>query len=155
MNIIDLKEINNLNTTTQEHKLLTKFKDLLTELKTKNLSVNSITAINKSVELINTTQATGNDFVKLIKQQQALVLKTILKEDKLSTKNYYRTIFMLFGLTGIGLPIGVAIGIAMKNMGLMGLGLPIGMAIGMLLGISKDKKALAEGKQLNVDLTIK
>ena len=57
---------------------------------------------------------------------------------------------MLFGFTGFGLPIGVAFGLLMGNIGLMGLGLPIGMAIGLAFGVTMDKKALNEGRQLNI-----
>jgi hypothetical protein len=60
--------------------------------------------------------------------------------------------WMLFGMSGIGLPIGVAFGLSIGNIGLLGLGLPIGMAIGLAIGMSLDKKALNEGRQLNIEI---
>lgn len=59
---------------------------------------------------------------------------------------------MLFGFTAFGLPIGVAFGLSMGNIGLMGVGLPLGMAIGLAVGYLLDKKALNEGRQLNIEI---
>jgi hypothetical protein len=40
----------------------------------------------------------------------------------------------------------------MGNIGLLGIGLPIGMGVGVGVGSYLDKKALTEGRQLDVDL---
>jgi hypothetical protein len=55
-------------------------------------------------------------------------------------------------MSAIGLPLGVAFGVSVGNLGLLGLGLPIGMAIGIAIGTAMDKKALQEGRQLNVEI---
>ena len=59
---------------------------------------------------------------------------------------------MVLGMSAIGLPIGSAFGLLIGNIGLLGLGLPIGMVIGLLIGYRMDKKAQAEGRQLNIEL---
>jgi hypothetical protein len=37
-------------------------------------------------------------------------------------------------------------------MAFLGIGLPIGMAVGSALGSGMDKKALAEGRQLDIEI---
>ncbi|MBQ0152941.1 MAG: hypothetical protein KBS61_08630, partial [Chryseobacterium sp.] len=58
------------------------------------------------------------------------------------------------GMSGIGLPLGVAFGLSVGSIGLLGLGLPFGMAIGAGIGTSMDKKAQKEGRQLQVEIKI-
>ena len=55
-------------------------------------------------------------------------------------------------MTAFGLPIGVVFGLLMKNMGLMAIGLPIGLGVGAAVGSSMDKKALQEGRQIDVEM---
>lgn len=59
---------------------------------------------------------------------------------------------MVLGMSTFGVPMGIGFGLIMKNMGLLGIGLPIGMGVGMGVGNYLDKKALDQGRQLNVDL---
>ena len=74
------------------------------------------------------------------------------KELKIVTKNYYRNLWMVLGMSAFGLPLGVAFGLSLGNIGLLAIGLPIGMAIGTLVGSKLDKKALESGKQLDIEL---
>jgi hypothetical protein len=37
-------------------------------------------------------------------------------------------------------------------MAFLGVGLPIGMAIGLAVGTGMDKKALAEGRQIDIEI---
>jgi hypothetical protein len=125
---------------------------LLNELKKKDLPQNVISAINECIETLNASACTGTELRKLAKQKQTAILKKVEKESKIVPKNYYRTLWMLFGISGFGLPIGVAIGLSIGNIGLLGLGLPIGMAIGLIVGSGMDKKALKEGRQLDIEV---
>lgn len=59
---------------------------------------------------------------------------------------------MALGMSAFGLPFGVVIGLITKNMGLLAIGLPIGMGIGVMVGSKMDKKALEEGRQLNMEI---
>lgn len=59
---------------------------------------------------------------------------------------------MVLGMSAFGIPMGVAFGLSMGNIGLLGIGLPIGMGVGVGVGSYLDKKALTEGRQLDVDL---
>lgn len=124
------------------------FADLLVALQSKPLNEASMTAVNNGVKAINESSLAGKDLGRFIAATQRSVLKTLEKEQKIVPKNYYRTLWMLLGMTTFGLPMGVAFGVAMGNIGLLGLGLPIGMAIGLAMGTGMDKKAATEGRQL-------
>lgn len=128
------------------------FKTLISELGKKQLNPSVVANINSSIELINASTLTGKELIKLIKQQQLLMVKQVEKEHKIVPKNYYRKLWMLLGFTAFGLPIGVTFALSIGNIGLMGIGLPIGMAIGALVGSAMDKKAIAEGRQLDLEI---
>ena len=152
MIIIKLNDRQNIAGDSKLSKLYTQFAALLKELKTKQLTISVIDAINKAVEEINTSALDGNELKKLVKQKQTAILKQLEKELKIVPKKYYQGLWMAFGMSSIGLPIGVAFGLSVGNIGLLGIGLPIGLGIGALVGVRKDKKALAEGRQLDVEI---
>lgn len=148
MEIIELKERHD----SKALEIYAQFRTLLGELRKKELSQNSVASINSNVAKINESSHEGNDLRKLIKQSQTAILKEVEKEHKIVVKNYYRNLWMLLGFTAFGLPIGMLFGLSIGNMGMMGIGLPIGMAIGSVVGLSMDKKALAEGRQMDLEI---
>ena len=76
------------------------------------------------------------------------------KEHKMVTKNHYRNTWLAQGMAAFGIPLGVAFGTSLGNMAYLGIGLPIGMAIGSAVGKRMDKKALEEGRQLDLELKL-
>ncbi len=126
--------------------------ELLKELNDKNLSLKSVEIINRHIDDINSSLSVGNGFKRLLLKKQIQIVKFLEKEHKLVPKNYYRNLWMVVGMSAIGLPIGVVIGLSIGNIGLLAIGLPIGMVVGLVLGAGMDKKALKEGRQLNVEL---
>lgn len=152
MSIIDLKERTDLTSDFKLNTQYVQFGNLLSELRKKDLSPDSIDTINERVTRINTSPVVGNDFKKLIKQEQTAILKQVEKAHQIAPKNYYRNLWMLLGFTAFGLPIGVSFGLSIGNIGMMAVGLPIGMAIGAAIGASLDKKALTEGRQLDIEI---
>jgi hypothetical protein len=152
---MNLKELNNRQDIFTDKKLSSiynQFGELLNELRKKELNQNVEKFINESIDNINSSTLNGGQLTKLIKLKQTEILKQVQREHTIVPKNYYRTLWMLFGMTGIGLPIGVAIGLSIGNVGLLGLGLPVGIAIGIAIGILMDKKALKEGRQLDIEI---
>lgn len=139
----------------EDKKLLERFENfnLLTQsLAEKDVPSNMVNEINEGIEKLNNTE--GNK-IALLKEYRALQNKTIRsleKELKIVPLNHYRNLWMVLGMSAIGLPIGLVLGNMMGNIGLMGIGMPIGMGIGVVLGTMKDKKAMKEGKQLNVGI---
>lgn len=154
MNISELNNIQNKLTDKNLIKIYTQFGNLLDELRKREFPKHIENLVNDSVEEINSSSITEKQLYKFIKQKQTIILKQIEKEFKIVTKNYHRNLWMLFGFTGFGMPIGVAIGLSIGNIGLLGLGLPIGMALGILVGYLLDKKALKEGRQLAIEIKI-
>jgi hypothetical protein len=90
--------------------------------------------------------------LKAIKRRETNILKLVEKKHKIVPIHYYRKLWMVLGMSVFGLPLGAAIGITNDNMGMLGIGLPIGMAIGLAVGSGLDKKALAEGRQLGIEI---
>lgn len=152
MNINALKNRPDIASDIKLNALYLQFDLLLKELDAKPLIPIVIDTINKEIEEINVSLYSGNELKKLVKQKQTSILKLVEKELKLAPKNYYRNLWMILGFTAFGLPIGMIFGLSMKNMGLMGVGLPIGMAIGATVGTAIDKKTLAEGRQLDLEI---
>lgn len=152
MSIIELNSKGKITSDAKLGFVRFQFEELLKELKKRELPQNIIASVNESVEQINGSSLSGKELANFINKRQRNILKQIEKELKIVPRNYYRTIWMLFGISGIGIPIGAAFGLFMKNLGLLGIGLPIGAAIGALVGSLLDKKALEEGRQLNLEI---
>ena len=152
MNIIELKERQNFSADTKTNRIYIQLGELLNQLRKRNLPENIIDSVNKDIEVVNAASLIGNDFRKLVKQKQNKIIKLLEKDLKVVPKNYYRNMWLALGMSVFGLPIGVAFGASIGNMGLLGVGLPIGMAIGALVGSKMDKKALEEGRQLNIEI---
>lgn len=151
MNITALRERPENITNAKLNSLYLQFKQLLAELRTKQLNSDLISSINSDIEEINTSLFVGDDLKKLVKQKQTSILKQ-LKDLKFIPKHYYRNLWMVLGLSAFGLPIGMIFGFSIGNIGLMGVGLPIGMAIGTVVGTAMDKKAFNEGRQLDLEI---
>lgn len=126
------------------------FDNLLTELRKRSLPDEVVTYINSGVDLVNSVSDIG--LKNQVKKTQADILKLLEKELKMVPKNYYRNMWMAIGPAGFGLPLGIIYGSIVHNMGMMAIGLPFGLVIGMAVGASMDKKALKEGRQLDIEI---
>jgi len=152
MEIIKLYLQPELLTDTKTKALYDQLQQLLNEVGKKKLSAETIEKINRETALINSTTLRDKDLHKMLKQKQNDLIKLLEKEHKIVPKNYYRNLWMAFGMGAFGLPIGVAFGLLMHNIALLSIGLPIGLGIGVLVGSSMDKKAEAEARQLDVEI---
>lgn len=148
MTIIKLKEIENIS----ENPVYEQLGALLHQLEKKTLSEEVVRSINQEIEELNTSTATGAPLRKLTKQKQTNIVKLVEKQHKIVPRNYYRTIWLAVGMSGIGIPIGTLFGLLMGNMALLAIGLPIGLGIGVAIGSNMDKKAANEGRQLDIEL---
>jgi hypothetical protein len=128
------------------------FEKLLNELRSRDLPNSIVESINQQVALVHASGIEEKTFAKQLSKSQSQILNQLMKELKIVTKNYYRMTFMSIGMAGIGIPMGVAFGLAIGNLAFLGIGLPIGLAIGIAIGTAKDKKAADEGKQLDVEI---
>jgi hypothetical protein len=107
---------------------------------------------NQEVEQLNAIELVDSSFVKSLKRSENKVVKFIEKNHKIAPKNYYRKLWMIMGISGFGIPLGVFVGLSFGNMGMIGLGFPIGMAVGIGVGSKLDKKAFTEGRQLDFEM---
>ena len=154
MNLIELKERQDITDDIKLYGVYIQFVELLKELEKKELTHEIIESINHDLEELNSTSFTNNELRKSITQNQAKIIRLVEKECKIVPKNYYRKLWVAQGMTVFGLPIGIAFGLGIGNIGLLALGLPIGMLIGIAVGSGMDKKAFEEGRQLNIEIKL-
>ena len=79
------------------------------------------------------------------------LLKHLQKEYGLVLPQHYQNEWMALGMAAFGIPLGAALGTALRNPAFIGVGLPLGLAIGMGIGARKDQEARSAGKVLEVD----
>ena len=151
MAIAELKDRPNLAADSRLFKLYSQFAQLLSEVRKQKLPENTIASINNDIAELNTLPD-GDELRKAVKKKQAAIIKMLEKEYKIVPKNYYRNLWMAIGIGAIGLPFGALFSTFVRNMAFFSIGLPIGIAIGAGVGSSKDKKALEEGRQLDVEV---
>ncbi|OCK50009.1 hypothetical protein BA768_07130 [Chryseobacterium sp. CBo1] len=132
--------------------LYDQMQELIEKLNIKKLPSEIVQFINQQIEDINSTTLTGFQLYKFLKKIQTAIIKKLEADHKIVPKNYYRNLWTAVGMSAFGLPLGVVFGLSMGNIGLMALGLPIGLAVGVGVGTSMDKKALAEGRQIDMEL---
>ena len=152
MNIIELKQRPPSVDNTRLNRIFEQFAALLNEVRKKELPPIISDAINKDILEINATHLEGNDLKKLMKKKQSDMLKLLESKLKIVPKNHYRNTWLALGMAAFGLPFGFLFGRIMDNPGLLAIGLPIGMVIGMSIGAGMDKKAIAEGRQLDIEI---
>jgi hypothetical protein len=148
MNITPLNQRNSIVNNLKEKNSYDQLQQLLTAVAEKDIPSVVIEKINLVINSLNNIEEGNAKFQKMIKKAEADILKLLDKELKIVPINHYKKLWMVLGMSAFGMPLGVAFGISMGNLGLLGIGLPIGMGLGVFFGLSQDKKALAQGKQL-------
>ncbi|GAA5032247.1 hypothetical protein GCM10011506_24230 [Marivirga lumbricoides] len=152
---MQINQLKDVPATVSNQKLLKKheaFKKLIFELQKREIPISILAVINKEVEKINVSLVAEKDFLKQMRKSKSKILSLVEKELKLVTRNHYRNLWLVLGMSAFGLPLGVVFGFAVDNIGLMGIGLPLGMVIGMAVGTAMDKKAKEQGRQLDVEM---
>jgi hypothetical protein len=152
---MEIKPLGQRSNIEQEKKLKNKylsFEKLLSELSKKEVPSEIVAAINRYTEEVNSFSGSNKELRKRIGKSHYAILKLIEKELKLVPKNLYRSRWTAIGMTVFGIPLGLPFAASIGNMGLLGIGIPIGMVIGMAIGAGMDKKALKEGRQLDLDI---
>lgn len=148
--INQLKSRNNLDQTKGLEKLYTKYQSLIEELNDRAIPEDLMTQVNEQVVLLDGIEESGKVLKKEMQKSYARVLKLLREEINLVAQNYHRDQWMVLGMSIFGLPIGMGIASAIGNFGLFAAFMPIGMAIGIAIGAGMDKKAMEEGRQLDV-----
>ena len=128
------------------------FGNLIKELKKRELPAEIVSSINQDIEDLNSFSGDNRELLKLIRTLELRILRLIEKELKLVPKNTYRNRWMAIGMSAFGVPIGMAFGLGLGNMAFIAIGIPLGMSIGIGIGTGMDKKALEEGRQLDLEI---
>ncbi|MCX8524728.1 hypothetical protein OF897_12480 [Chryseobacterium formosus] len=151
-------EINQLNLNSEQisnekvKNLYLQIQELIEKLNHKNIPSETVQFINQKISDVNATVLIGSQLQKLLKTTQTTIIKKLEADHKIVPKNYYRNLWTALGMSAFGLPFGLLFGLLIGNIGLMAIGLPIGLAIGVGVGTSMDKKALKEGRQIDIEL---
>jgi len=150
MKVIELNEIEHTSSEIKIGGIYFQLVAILKELTRKDLESYLIRKIHLELRLLNSSVLSDSELKKLLKLKQTRILKLVEKEHKIITKNHYRILLMVLGMSYFGLPIGLASRISMGNIGFMGLGLTIVMFLGLTIGSWLYKKAAKEGRQLDL-----
>lgn len=148
-----IKELDKREITDSNKKLVvafSQFDNLLTQLNKRELPEDIASTINIEIDKINEVADLDKKLRKQIRSSQTSIIRLLEKQLKLVPINYYRTTWLALGMTAFGIPLGVAYGSITGNMAFIGIGLPIGMALGIAVGTGMDKKAMKEGRQLDI-----
>lgn len=129
-----------------------KFQKLIREIQNREISDSVVESINKEIEKLNLAATGDKTFSGSLRKSQNSIVNSLLREEKIVPKNYYRNLWLGLGMAVFGVPMGVAFGAALDNMAFLGIGIPMGMAIGIGIGTAMDEQARKEGRQLKVDL---
>ena len=128
------------------------FTKLLAELEKRELPEEIVISINNEIDAINSIADIGKELRKQIRRRSNRIVRLLEKDLKLVPIKHYRNMWMALGMAVFGIPLGAAFGSSLGNMAYLGIGLPIGFAIGLSFGTGLDKKALKEGRQLDVEI---
>ena len=129
-----------------------KFKNLLKEIRARELPDAAVGNINEKIEILNRASTGDKKFSGRLRKTQNSIVNILLKEVKIVPKNYYRNLWLGLGMAVFGVPMGVAFGAALDNMAFLGIGIPVGMGIGIAIGTALDEQARKEERQLEIDL---
>ena len=152
MSITPLKQRSSTEIHENARKAYSSLSSLLAELGGMDLKNDVVEEVNQKAAQINNADLTHRKAKSQIVKTRHSIIKMLEKRLKIVPKNYYRNLWMVLGMSAMGLPFGVAFGAALDNMAFMAIGIPIGMSIGMAIGAGMDEKAKKEGRQLSFEV---
>lgn len=125
---------------------------LLTSLLERNIDASNIQQVNQIVyPLSNVDQSISRpSYLKLIKSMEKELLQFLRKQYGWYPRRYFTDQWLIIGVLGIGIPIGVLFVLFSKRNSFLILGLLIGSLLGQWIGYKKDQRIFHSGKQLNI-----
>lgn len=125
---------------------------LLNELDKRELSGEVLDEINSHIESLNNLDDTEKPLVRASRRAVFDITRILEKKLKLVPQNHYRNQWFPIGMAAFGIPIGVAFSVAVGSFAFIGSGMPVGLVIGWFVGMGMDKKARAQGRQLDFEV---
>ena len=116
----------------------------------KPLSESSIQKLNAKIEELNTSNKINGALLSLVQLTESEIIEIIEQDSKMVPKGYYSKRWIAIGMSAIGVPLGLIVGLLMDNIALLAVGIPLGLGIGSLIGKSLDSKAAEEGRQYSL-----
>lgn len=95
-------------------------------------------------------QLNANTQPNMIRSFYGMLLEYAKRKLNLVPPKYYQNQWIGIGMIVFGIPFGLMFSTSLDNFAFIGIGLPIGLSMGIAIGAEKDKKAKAEGRQLNI-----
>jgi hypothetical protein len=134
------------STNTSEVKILNKFLDILSALKSRNFTNNEIQSLERELDTIDLESSTR--YKKRHYKKVLNTFETYLNDTfSLTVKGYYTKLGMALGTT-----FGMLFGIVVLSTWERSMGISLGWVFGMLLGLTigkaMDAKAVTEGRAL-------
>lgn len=154
MKIICLPENRCVDGNPKVQKRINKLLFIIEALNQKQLPVETVRMLNDTISTLLDIDPRERGYSRAMYKVLVKVLEIVREKHQIVTKNYYRNYWMPIGMSVFGLPIGVAIGIAVDNMGYMGAMLPIGLVLGMAYGGQLDKKAIEENRVIDIEVEV-
>lgn len=130
------------------NKQFSRLEIILEDLSKRSIAPTSSEFIDTQIEEINQHTGDKASYRKAFNKGFRKITSMLQKEEGLTPKAYYQTLWMSLGMAAIGLPIGLLISLSSDNFGFFASGLPIGIGVGIGIGVYLDKKAAEQGKQL-------
>lgn len=146
-----LSTLNDHSNMTQDKlldKAFAKIQNLISALNQREVPVEIENRLQATIEALNAFEGRPKARRKHLQKGYNQMVKLLQKELGWVPKGYYRTLWMSLGMAVFGIPIGLAFSAVTDNYGLLGIGIPLGVAIGLAVGSGLDDKAVKEGKQL-------
>ncbi|MCA5006376.1 hypothetical protein [Sphingobacterium bovistauri] len=126
-----------------------RLQNLLTVVESRIESEILIEKINYKIQNLNSSNKINGALFRLVNLTENEIINFIEQDLKIVPVGYYSKKWLAIGMTAFGIPFGIILGTALKNMALIGIGLPIGLGIGALIGRKKDTEAAIKGRQYN------
>jgi len=142
MTIEKLRHIEGIEENKRLFKAYKRMQALIEALSKREVPSEILNTINLDIQKINKLSGTQTERRKCLKKSYLRTLRLLEKKLGWVTKGHYRNLWM-----SIGVALGVAFSASFDN---NGIGLIIGLVVGMTVGINLDKKADADGKQLDL-----
>ena len=159
MEIIELQQKENIANDVKLSEQYAQIQSLLSELRERNLPDDVTGIINQKICEINSSTCNGKELRRVIKMKQEDIMYHIVQL-KIVPKKYYKRLWLSLGIPA-GFPF-VALALAFFNDSIGGrfflillvyiISAGIGMLITTYIGMQKDKKAFAEGRQLKTNV---
>ena len=159
MEIIELQQKENIANDEKLSEQYAQIQSLLSELRERNLPDDVIGIINQKICEINSSTCNGEDLRRVIKMKQEDILYHVVRL-KIVPKKYYKKYWFSFSFPAC-VPL-VALALTFFNDSIGGrfflillvyiISAGVGMLITTYIGVQKDKKAFAEGRQLKTNV---